>query len=165
MTNPRVTRRDILKGSAALGAAALAYPRIGRAQDKSLVRIRTKTDLRSIDTPFNYSTADFIVRQCVFNNLILYKPGDKWTWQHDAAEYIEQVDPTHTAFRLRPGIMWTNGYGEMTAEDVKYSYERMANPELEVDRLPGVRAVLGGGGHRQVLGRHRDQGAGCEPVD
>ena len=131
MTNPRVTRRDILKGSAALGATALAYPRIGRAQDKSVVRIRVKTDLRSIDPALSYGISDYAVRQAVLNQLILYKPGDKWTWQHDAVEYIEQVDPTHTAFRLRPGIMWTNGYGEMTAEDVKYSYERLTNPELE----------------------------------
>ena len=38
-------------------------------------------------------------------------------------------------------------------------------PGTGVDRLPGVRAVLRGDGHRQVLGRHRDQGAGGEPVD
>ena len=33
------------------------------------------------------------------------------------------------------------------------------------DRLPGIRAVLGGDGHGQVFGRHRDQVAGGEPVD
>ena len=26
---------------------------------------------------------------------------------------------------------WSNGFGEVTAEDVKYSYERMANPEMK----------------------------------
>ena len=131
MSALRSTRRELLKGAAALGTALAVRPSILGAQDMKTVRIRSKTDIRSIDTARNYSIADFDVRQAVLNNLILYKPGDAWTWQHDAAEYIEQVDPTHTAFRLRPGIMWTNGYGEMTAEDVKYSYERLTNPELE----------------------------------
>jgi peptide/nickel transport system substrate-binding protein len=131
MSTLRSTRRELLKGAAALGTALAVRPSILGAQDMKTVRIRSKTDIRSIDTARNYSIADFDVRQAVLNNLILYKPGDAWTWQHDAVEYIEQVDPTHTAFRLRPGIMWTNGYGEMTAEDVKYSYERLTNPELE----------------------------------
>ena len=133
MSNTSINRRGFMKttGGAALGTAALAQARFAQAQDKKVVRVRSKTDIRSIDTVNNFAIADFDVRQAVLNNLILYKPGDVWTWRHDAAEYIEQVDPTHTAFRLRPGIMWTNGYGEMTAEDVQYSFMRLANPELQ----------------------------------
>src|SRR4029453_1115005 len=44
---------------------------------------------------------------------------------------IEQADPTHIRFELRPGIPWTNGFGELTAEDVKFSYERIANPAIK----------------------------------
>ena len=125
------SRRDFLKSTAVVGAATFAVPGFVNADAHSVVRIRARTDIKSLDTARNITTADSDVRQAVLNNLILYKPGNEWTWAHDAAEYIEQVDPTHTEFRLRPGIMWTNGYGEMTAEDVKYSYERLANPELE----------------------------------
>ena len=125
------TRRDFLKSTAAVGAAAFAYPGFVDADGHSVVRIRARTDIKSVDTARAITTADFDVRQAVLNNLILYKPGNVWTWEHDAAEHIEQVNPLHTEFRLRPGIMWTNGYGEMTAEDVKYSYERLTSPELE----------------------------------
>ena len=132
MKNWQSTRRDFIKGSAA-AAATLASPRLVGARESKVVRIRSKTDLKSIDPAHSLTISDFDVRQAILNNLILYKPGDAWTWEHDAAEYIEQVDPLHTEFRLRPGIMWTNGYGEMTAEDVKYSFERMNNPELEAE--------------------------------
>ena len=127
----QASRRDFLKSSAVVGAATFGFPGFVNAQGEKVVRIRARTDIKSVDTARSITTADYDVRQAVLNNLILYKPGNEWTWQHDAAEYIEQVSPTETEFRLRPGIMWTNGYGEMTAEDVKYSYERLANPELE----------------------------------
>ena len=57
-----------------------------------------------------------------------FEPGQAWEWELDAATSIEQLDPTHIKFTLRPGIQWTNGFGEVTTEDVKYSYERIADP-------------------------------------
>ncbi len=127
----RVPRRQVLAGSVGLGAAALAAPRLVHAAGDKVLRIRAKTDIVSIDPALNFSVADFDVRQAVLNNLVLYKPGNEWTTIPDAAAEIEQVDPTHTTFTLRPGIMWTNGYGEMTAEDVQYSFARLSNPELQ----------------------------------
>ena len=43
---------------------------------------------------------------------------------------IEQVDELTIKFKLKPGLMWTGNYGEVTTEDVKYSYERYIDPEL-----------------------------------
>ena len=126
-----LTRRDFVKSSAAVGAAAMTYPGYVNAEGEKVVRIRARTDIKSLDTARTITTADFDVRQAILNNLVLYKPGNVWTTQNDAAEYIAQVTPTETEFTLREGIMWTNGYGEMTAEDVKYSFERMQSPELE----------------------------------
>lgn len=134
MTKFLAKRRQFLgavAGGAAGTSALLSRARHLQAQDKKIVRVRSKTDIRSIDTVTNFSISDFDVRQAVLSNLILYQPGPTWTWRLDAAEAIEQVDPTHVAFRLRPGIQWTNGYGEMTAEDVQYSFMRLANPELQ----------------------------------
>ena len=125
------SRRSFMETMAFAGAAAVTAagaPRVADAQEK-VCRIRAKSDILSLDPAVSHIN-DFNVRLAILNSLIVYKPGNEWTWMHDAAEYIEQVDPTHLAFRLKPGIMWTNGYGEMTAEDVQYSYLRIANPEL-----------------------------------
>ena len=61
-----------------------------------------------------------------FERLIEYDSGDQWGWHLGAAESIGYDSPTRLRFRLRPGIKWSNGYGEVTAEDFKYSIERIA---------------------------------------
>ena len=45
-------------------------------------------------------------------------------------------DDTRIKFKLKPGIMFTNGYGEMTAEDVKYSFERILDESIESTNTP-----------------------------
>ena len=49
----------------------------------------------------------------------------------DLAEEIVQESPTRIGFRLKKGIPWSDNLGEVTAEDVKYSYERIADPEMK----------------------------------
>ena len=85
---------------------------------------------RSVDTPSPFCTDDINVRQAIHSNLELFKPGPTWIWQLDATACIEQVDPTHVDVRLRPGTMWTNGSDGMSAEDVPYSFMRIAKPAL-----------------------------------
>ena len=52
--------------------------------------------------------------------------NDQWSWApSDYVEKITQDDPTHISFTLKPGLMWSGDLGEVTAEDVKFSFERM----------------------------------------
>ena len=54
------------------------------------------------------------------------KKGDAWDWApSDYVEKITQDDPTHISFTLKPGFKWSGDSGEVTAEDVKFSLERM----------------------------------------
>jgi len=68
--------------------------------------------------------------QCFVPKLIEFKSGSDWEYELQAAESIEQVDELTIKFKLKPGLMWTGDYGEVTTEDVKYSYERYIDPEL-----------------------------------
>ncbi len=68
---------------------------------------------------------------CIFSGLVTFKPGEEWAYENDLAAEIKQETPTRIRFQLKPGYPWSNGFGEVTAEDVKYSYERIANPELK----------------------------------
>ena len=61
----------------------------------------------------------------------MYREGPEWGWTPLAAKSIVALDPTHVAFELNPGIMYSDGYGELTAEDAKFSFERMVNPALK----------------------------------
>ena len=126
------TRRKFLGGAAALGIASATEPRPAwSAGGTKILRVRHEKDIQNLDPVYNPSVEERNIKRAVLVKLITYKNSDVWEWELDGAEHIEQVDPTHIKFRLRPGIIWTNGYGEVTSEDVKYSYERFLDPKLE----------------------------------
>src|SRR5260370_34693271 len=123
-----LTRRQVIEGSAGLWVAAALSPRVAWAEGTTVLRVRSYGDIQDFDPAFSKAAPDGDVARCVFRQLIGYKSSTSWEWTPDAAEKIEQVDPKTVAFTLKPGIKWTNGFGEMTAEDVKYSFERIADP-------------------------------------
>lgn len=131
-----MTRRSFLGASAALGAVAAAGgPITAWSQDTKILRVRRAAAVENFD-PGYAAFDDGDVTWSLFPGLVstkpTYEPGQKWEWELEAASAIEQVDQTHIKFTLRPGIMWTNGYGELTAEDVKYSYERIGDPDNQM---------------------------------
>jgi peptide/nickel transport system substrate-binding protein len=92
--------------------------------------------MRSLDPAFSQGVVDEEIQGPIYNKLIQYKPGAEWGWQLDAAAKIEQPDPTHINFALRDDMGFTNGFGAMTAEDVKFSFERIIDDSLESTNKP-----------------------------
>ncbi|MEA2782392.1 MAG: peptide/nickel transport system substrate-binding protein [Rhodospirillaceae bacterium] len=125
-------RRAVLAGTAGLGVAALFGSGSARSQGTAdLLRYRVFTDMQVLDPPFRLTKAEEDVMSVIYPRLISFAPGDKWQWQPDAAEVIEQIDEKKIHFKLRRGLKWTNGFGEVTAEDVKFSFERTIDPKLD----------------------------------
>lgn len=125
-------RRKLILSSALVGLVSVANVPLVEAADSDLKVLHTRsyTDIQSLDPAFYTVTAEENVMGAIYNKLIYYKAGKDWEWELQAAKSIEQIDDTHIAFELRPGIMFSNGFGEMTAEDVKFSYERFIDPDL-----------------------------------
>lgn len=73
---------------------------------------------------------DWAKIQNTFNGLVRYKPGT-FELEPDLAEKWE-IDSTGTeyTFTLKRGIKFHRGFGEVTAEDVKFSIERQLDPQL-----------------------------------
>ena len=96
----------------------------------------------------------------IFVGLVAHaSPATNGAGSSTARASIEQVDDTHIAFTLRDGLMWTDGFGPVTADDVKFSYRAHCRPEDGIalrGRLGGARPCRGQG--RQVR-RHRAEGA------
>ncbi|TIT39367.1 MAG: peptide ABC transporter substrate-binding protein, partial [Mesorhizobium sp.] len=90
-----------------------------------VLKVRAVQDIRKLDPAYYGGWSEANVMGCIYSKLIRYKPGSEWSWELEAAEKVEQVDPTHIRFRLKKGIMFTGDYGEMTAKDVKFSFERI----------------------------------------
>jgi peptide/nickel transport system substrate-binding protein len=127
----QLSRRRFVSGAAALSTLPLIWPHTARAQAASVLKYRVFTDMQVLDPPFRLTAPEGDVITAIFPKLVSFEPGDSWKWRPDAAEEIEQVDDTHIRFKLRRGLKWTNGFGEVTAEDVKYSFERVTDPKLQ----------------------------------
>jgi ABC-type transport system substrate-binding protein len=84
-------------------------------------------DPPSLDPHVQKGAADATVKNMVYNRLV--------TWDREMnvipmlAESWEVIDDTTVEFKLREGVKFHDG-SEMTAEDVKFSYERIQDPEV-----------------------------------
>ncbi|MEJ2171813.1 MAG: ABC transporter substrate-binding protein [Woeseiaceae bacterium] len=135
----RIGRRAFLHRSTLAGLAiAGGLPTVSWAVRGDQLHIRNYVDIASLDPPFTLSGADGIVGRAIFRNLLQFKTDGSWDTQLDAADYFEAVDDTHYAFRLKRGQMFSNGFGEMTADDVKFSYERVIDPDLNAINAPDM---------------------------
>ncbi len=133
-----IDRRRFLQGVSAAGVTATfggLLPGVAWAEGSTL-KSRTYADMRSLDPAFSQGVVDEEIQSPIYNKLIQYKPGAEWGWQLDAAAMIEQPDPLHIKFALRDDMGFTNGFGPMTAADVKFSFERIVDPKLESTNKP-----------------------------
>ena len=118
---PGASRRVFIRNSslALLGLAGSGVPGAVWAVRGKTLHIRNYADLTSLDPVSTVSAAEGNVSTSINQNLLQFTPDGSWKTQFDAAESFEQLDATRYAFRLKPGQLFSNGYGEMTAEDVK----------------------------------------------
>jgi peptide/nickel transport system substrate-binding protein len=125
-----LSRRQILAGGSAVFVAAvtgLIRPnRAYAAHDKIIVRV--ERDLGNLDPANRTGPIDVNVLNACMQGLISFKPGST-EWQLDAAESITQVSDTEIDFKLRAGLAFTGGYGPLTADDVKFSFERFTKAD------------------------------------
>ena len=91
------------------------------------------SDLDTLDPAFAVPDMTYSAGNAVFNGLIRLKPGtlDFENLEGDLAESWDvSKDGLVYTFRLRKGVQWHKGYGEFTAADVKYTFDRLKNPKL-----------------------------------
>lgn len=117
-------RRTFLAQVAAL-ATLTGLPSSAFAQAKTGINVRVDRDIAVLDPAFRTGPQEANVLRCVMQRLIKQKPNSAET-ELDAASELKQISATQIDFILKPGLMFTDGYGEMTAEDVKFSFERFA---------------------------------------
>ena len=136
-----IGRRNFLKGATALSTAAtlpMGWSSQAFAQDANTLRVRSYGDAPNLDPAYSIGIVEEEVQASIYNKLIQYTPGSEWGWQLDAAAMIEQASPTRVKFALRDDIGFTNGFGAMTAEDVKYSFERIISDAIESSNKPDM---------------------------
>ncbi|MGM0445631.1 MAG: ABC transporter substrate-binding protein [Bacillota bacterium] len=90
-------------------------------------RMRLGEDIENLDPA--HLVRGYDIALVLYNNLLKYKPGSS-ELVNDAAEEVNiSEDGKVISFKLKEGIQFHKGYGEMTAEDVKFSFERIIDPD------------------------------------
>ncbi|HYZ64893.1 MAG TPA: ABC transporter substrate-binding protein [Acetobacteraceae bacterium] len=125
------TRRDFVSGATTL-AAGLAS-RQARASEATISFGLAARSNRTMDPAHTTQGADNWVITQLFDTLVRpedgtfaltpqeYRPAlaESWSVTPDSREW---------RFRLRPGVKFHKGYGEVTAEDVKFTFDRSRDP-------------------------------------
>lgn len=118
----KVARFAILLAVLVVGSAFAQGPRV--------LVVGSQNDGNNLD-PQNLGPVETDIAYKIYSSLIRRVPGTLDEYVGDLAERWEvSEDGTVYTFHLRQGVQWHDGYGEVTAEDVKYSFDRLKDPAL-----------------------------------
>jgi peptide/nickel transport system substrate-binding protein len=125
--NWQTDRRRFLAGSGAALAGLATLPRFAWAAEGGTLRIRVSSDFQVLDPYGITGELDDIIPRCTLVTLARVgdmRAGNPLTLH--GAEKLDWIEPNKLAFTLHEGLTWTNGFGPVTADDVKFSFERIA---------------------------------------
>ncbi|MEZ2126713.1 MULTISPECIES: ABC transporter substrate-binding protein [unclassified Sinorhizobium] len=126
-------RKRFLTGVAALAIAAaslgLAHAEDTIKQGGSMV-VTYKDDVSTLDPAIGYDWQNWSMIKSLFDRLMDYEPGTSTLAKDLAEDYTISEDGKTFTFKLRKGVKFHNGR-EMTADDVKYSFDRVTNPQTQ----------------------------------
>ncbi|WP_212769958.1 ABC transporter substrate-binding protein [Thalassovita mangrovi] len=125
-------RKTLMTSVLALGAAigtAQAQDFTDAKQGGSMI-VTYKDDVSTLDPAIGYDWQNWSMIKSLFDGLMDYEPGTT-VLKKDLAEDYTITDGGKTfTFTLRKGVKFHNGR-ELTAEDVKYSLDRVTNPATQ----------------------------------
>lgn len=163
----KLYRRDVLRAAAALGGTVIAAacvpgqvgssPTPGRTgatasptgtagrpafQDRELI-VAYNADLNTMDPALIRGPNEFENALHMYNGLVRYDwNAERVEVAPDLAEDWDVSDDGLVwTFRLRQGVEFHKGYGELTSEDVRFHYERLRIPDSPTQATPDLRPV------------------------
>lgn len=110
----------------ALGATAMADD----IKQGGSMTVTYKDDVSTLDPAIGYDWQNWSMIKSLFDGLMDYEPGTTVLRKDVAEDYTISEDGKTFTFTLRKGVKFHNGR-ELTAEDVKYSIERVVNPATQ----------------------------------
>ncbi len=133
-------RRAGTVAAVVMGAPLLTSSRATAASDRLVVAVGQW----GTETPFAWRTvqAEKPLWDCVYDPLIQRDPK---TFEYRPGLAIEWKPSNETrtwTFKLRPGVMFHEGWGELTAEDVKFTVEQNVKPDSAGGSAPFFRRYL-----------------------
>jgi peptide/nickel transport system substrate-binding protein len=141
----RIDRRAFLKttttaAAGLMGASLLTSRRAGAAGERVVVAVGQW----GIETPFAWRSvqSEKPLWDCVYDPLITRDPKTFEYRPGLATEWKPSNDMKTWTFKLRPGVMFHEGHGELTGEDVKFTVEQNLKPDSQGGSAPFFRMNL-----------------------
>jgi peptide/nickel transport system substrate-binding protein len=134
LTRPtEISRRDLVKGLAVLGAAGavapLATPALAQTTQKRELVVAQGGDIATFDPHMSTSANDIRVSFNVFDNLVSRHPDQRL--HPGLATEWKLEGQTTWRFRLRQGVKWHNS-DPFSSADAKFSLDRTLDPASKV---------------------------------
>ena len=132
-----------------LPGAAQEYTPDPAAKQGGTMVMTYKDDVATLDPAIGYDWQNWSMIRSLFDGLMDYVPGTTDLRLGLAESFEISEDGLTYVFKLRPGVKFHNGR-EMTAEDVKYSLDRVTLPATQspgsgfFSMIKGYDAMVGG---------------------
>ena len=104
-------------------APAATQPPAPTEAAPKILKARLVRDINNLDTANVTGSVEDTVDRAVMEGLVRFNAAGELEPQL-AESYTVSPDGMTIDFTLRKGVMWQRGYGELTTDDVKFSYER-----------------------------------------
>ncbi len=136
LTRVELDRRQLLKGALATGAAlpiavtldgSTVYAQAG--EDGGTLIFNNLNNPSGLDPHIAGAVVSWFLLDNMFDRLMRLDPATSEPVPSLAESYEVSDDGLVYTFTLRPGVSFTNGR-EMTSADVKYSFERILDPDV-----------------------------------
>ena len=148
--------------AAALSAILLGASMVASAQEQGgSAVVSFQNDVSTLDPQVGYDWQNWSIIKSLFDGLMDYVPGTTELTPHLAESYEVSDDGLTYTFTLRQGVKFHNGR-ELVADDVRYTFERVLNPETQ---SPGQGFYLTIAGAQEFIDGAADSIAGVEVVD
>ncbi|MHB1103625.1 MAG: ABC transporter substrate-binding protein [Devosia sp.] len=124
-------RTALLAGVALAALLAAAAPSLAQDEKQGGSMIVTyKDDVSTLDPAIGYDWQNWSMIKSLFDGLMDYEPGTSTLTKDLAEDYTISEDGLTYTFKLHQGVKFHNGR-ELTADDVKYSLDRVTNPATQ----------------------------------
>ena len=154
-----IDRRTLLRTSAIAAAAGLYAPAL-RAQSNDRIRAAFSAGgPRKADPNWTTQGADNWATEQMFEQLVRPPNGQFGQRPEDFEPYLAESwssseDARTWTFKLREGVQFHKGYGEMTAEDVVYSFNRAMTEGTAVSIYDNIKSVEATGPYEVTINLH-----------
>jgi peptide/nickel transport system substrate-binding protein len=123
-------------------ASIFGVTSFGHAAD-DMLRVRIGSDIGVLDPARIFGIENQTVAGHIYNGLVKYDQATNKIVPDLATEWNISKDGKTYTFKLHSGVKWHKGYGELTADDVKFSLERVLDPNTK-SRYAGQLAGIAG---------------------